>query len=164
MDQFWPTFEWTWWRRTNILEGGVRIRSPSTRTFFAGVRVRRNVRLYGDGRGPASTATGSLLGKYSLAATCRQALDKRDQWLLWQRENGVVPPLIGHTSVGSAVKSSLCWQTLAKRVGPNIPRYASIRPTQLGSCVDLVPVHEDSAFVLRVFTRGDNERLSYAIE
>jgi hypothetical protein len=46
----------------------------------------------------------------------------------------------------------------------NIPRYASIRPTQLGSCVDLVPVHEDSAFVLRVFTRGDNERLSYAIE
>jgi hypothetical protein len=102
--------------------------------------------------------------EYSLAATCRQALDKRDQWLLWQRENGVVPPLIGHTSVGSAVKSSLCWQTLAKRVGPNIPRYASIRPTQLGSCVDLVPVHEDSAFVLRVFTRGDNERLSYAIE
>ena len=26
-----------------------------------------------------------------------------------------VPPLIGHTSVSSAVKSSLCWQTLAKR-------------------------------------------------
>ena len=30
--------------------------------------------------GPASTATGSLLG---IAATCRQALDKRNQWLLW---------------------------------------------------------------------------------
>jgi hypothetical protein len=44
------------------LEGGVRVRSPSTRTFFAGVRVRRNVRLDGDGRGPASTATGSLPG------------------------------------------------------------------------------------------------------
>src|SRR5260370_7705103 len=28
---------------------------------------------------------------------------------------GDVPPLIGHTPVSSAAKSSLCWQTLAKR-------------------------------------------------
>src|ERR1700682_1704709 len=47
-------------KRTSL--EGCRVRVPITRTFFAGVRVRRNVRLYGDGRGPASTATGSLLG------------------------------------------------------------------------------------------------------
>jgi hypothetical protein len=32
---------------------------------------------------------------------------------------GDVPPLIGHTTVSSATKSSLCWQILAKTVGPN---------------------------------------------
>src|SRR5258708_39785472 len=53
-----------------------------------------------------------------------------------------------------------------QKVGPNIPRYASKEASypahQQGSCVDLVTVHEDSAFVLRVFGRVDNERLSYA--
>jgi hypothetical protein len=34
---------------------------------------------------------------------------------------GDVPPLIGHTTVSSATKSSLCWQTLAKTAGPNYP-------------------------------------------
>ena len=41
-----------------------------------------------------------------------------------------------------------------QKFGPNIPRYASNKATdpahQLGSCVDLVTGHEDSAFVLRV--------------
>ena len=48
-----------------------------------------------------------------------------------------------------------------------IPRYvyneASFPAHKLGSCVGLVTVHEDSAFVLRVFGRVDNERLSDAI-
>jgi hypothetical protein len=79
------------------------------------------------------------------------------------RVSVVVPPLIGHTSVSSAVKSSLCWQTLAKR-SDRISCVTLYPAHQLGSCVDLVPVHEDSAFVLRVFARGDNERLSYAME
>ena len=41
--------------------------------------------------------------------------------------------------VSSAPKSSLCWQTLAKTVGLNIPRHdsneASLRPTHWGNCV-----------------------------
>ena len=65
--------------------------------------------------------------EYRLAVTCRQALDKCDQWALVAHgksgsesrfgDSGRMPftDLIGHTSVSSAVKSSLCWQTLAKR-------------------------------------------------
>ena len=57
-------------------------------------------------------------------------------------------------AIRSATKSSLCWQTVAKTVGPNMPRYAyseaSYPAHQLGSCVDLVTVHEDGAFVLCV--------------
>jgi hypothetical protein len=34
---------------------------------------------------------------------------------------GDVPPLIGQTPVSSAAKTSLCWQTLAKTVGPYHP-------------------------------------------
>jgi hypothetical protein len=40
------------------------------------------------------------------------------------RDQDSAPPLIGHTTVSSAAKSSLCWQTVAKTAGPNMPRYA----------------------------------------
>jgi hypothetical protein len=36
------------------------------------------------------------------------------------RLRAVVPPLIGHTRVSSATKSSLYWQIVAKTVEPNI--------------------------------------------
>jgi hypothetical protein len=79
-----------------------------------------------------------------------------------------VQPLIGHTPVSSAAKSSLCWQTLAKTVGPNISdSHRGSRPLGhvcRGKCVDLVTLHEDNAFLLRVFAKADNERLSYVIE
>jgi hypothetical protein len=39
----------------------------------------------------------------------------------------------------------------------------AMRPHRLGSCVGAITVHEDGAFVLRVFGRVDNERLSDAI-
>jgi hypothetical protein len=46
----------------------------------------------------------------------------------WEDERpGVVPPLIGHTPVSSAAKSSLYWQIVAKTVGPNIHYLAGLR-------------------------------------
>src|SRR5260370_40565104 len=63
-------------------------------------------------------------------------------------------PLIGHTHSSGAAKLSLCWQTLAKTVGPNYPRYvyneASFPTHKLGSRVSSVTVHEDKAHLFFV--------------
>src|ERR1700716_1666169 len=60
--------------------------------------------------------------------------------------------------VGGATKSSLCWQTLAKTVGPNIPRYASneasYRAHPLGQMCRVVTVHENSALGSSCFRKS----------
>jgi hypothetical protein len=114
--------------------------------------------------------------EYSIAATCKQALDKRDQWLLWlliTTGRSSASGTAGEWRCTAIDWAHLRWQRrqiitlLANSRQKGRTEYPALRfyPAHpIGQLCGLVPVHERSAFVLRVFTRGDNERLAYAIE